>query len=160
VATIFDEVPDAGEGLFRTLWQHFAQPRHWRLFDDAAAVLEELAGRGWRLAIASNFDSRLSAIVQADPVLRRCERCFISSEIGYPKPDRRLFAAIEEQLGLLPAELLLVGDDWTNDIEGARAAGWQTVWLQRKGGEGREGIRSLIELLAMLDREGEAPAEP
>ena len=149
VTAIFDDVPDAGEGLFRTLWQHFADPAHWRLYSDAAVVIEELAARGLRLAIASNFDRRLQAIVHADRHLRRCERCFVSSEIGYPKPDRRFFAAIEAQLGLLPGEILLVGDDWTNDIEGARAAGWQTVWLQRKVAGKPGAIGSLTEILAM-----------
>ena len=151
VTTVFDDVPDAGEELFRALWQHFAEPAHWRLFDDAAAVLDELAGRGLRLAIASNFDRRLRAIVQADPHLRRCERCFISSEIGHPKPDRRFFTAIEVQLGLSPSELLLIGDDWTNDIQCARSAGWATVWLQRKGAVDPRAIGSLTEMLVALD---------
>jgi putative hydrolase of the HAD superfamily len=151
VTTVFEDVPDAGESLFRMLWRHFAQPEHWRLFDDAAAVLDELATRGLRLAIASNFDRRLHAICRAWPPLRRCERCFVSSEVGFPKPDRRLFTAIERELGLPPEELLLVGDDWTNDIEGARAAGWRAVWLQRKTGPRQEGIQSLTQLLAILE---------
>jgi putative hydrolase of the HAD superfamily len=153
VCTVFDDVPDAGGSLFRTLWQHFAQPESWRLFDDAAPVLTELADRGYRLAIASNFDRRLRAIVQPDPILRRCERCFLSSEIGFPKPDSRFFASAGAQLDLPPGEILLVGDDWTNDILGARAAGWQADWLNRKSATGAEaGIRSLTELLPMVER--------
>jgi len=152
VTSVFDDVADVGP-LFRTLWQHFSEPEHWRLFDDAALVLSELADRGYRLAIASNFDRRLLAIVQADPILRHCERCFISSEIGYPKPDGRFFAAAAAQLDLPPDEILLVGDDWTNDILGARAAGWQAIWLDRQTTPGPEaGLRSLTELLPLLER--------
>jgi putative hydrolase of the HAD superfamily len=152
VATVFDDVPDPGGPLFRQLLQHFAQPEHWRMFDDAAAVLDELAGRGIRLAIASNFDRRLHSICHGHAPLRRCERCFISSEVGHPKPDRRFFAAIESQLGLSPAELLLVGDDWTNDILGARAAGWQTVWLSRKASPpaAEPQVRNLLDLLPLV----------
>lgn len=152
VASVFDDVTDAGEALFRSLWQHFAQPEHWRMYDDVAIVLHELAHRGMRLAIASNFDRRLHAIVQADPALRRCERCFVSSEVGHPKPDRRFFTAIERELGLLPEELLLVGDDWINDILGAQAAGWRTVWLQRQRAASSQALHTLTELLVMLDR--------
>ena len=152
VTSVFDDVPDIAP-FFRTLWQHFAEPAHWRLFGDASFTLSALAERGRRLAIASNFDRRLRAIVQADPILRRCERCFISSEIGYPKPDSRFFAAAAAQLNLPPDEILLVGDDWTNDILGARAAGWQAIWLDRKGALGPElGLRSLAELLPLLER--------
>jgi putative hydrolase of the HAD superfamily len=151
VAAVFDDVPDASEVLFDSLWRHFAQPEHWRLYDDAPAVLEELAARGMRLAIASNFDRRLLAICQGHAPLRRCERCFISSEVGYPKPDRRFFTAIESQLGLEPEELLLVGDDWTSDILGARAAGWQALWLQRKAIATTEPhIRNLLDLLPLV----------
>ncbi|MCI0359628.1 MAG: HAD-IA family hydrolase [Planctomycetaceae bacterium] len=153
VASVFDDVPDAGGPLFRTLWQHFAQPQSWRLFDDVAATLAELAERGFRLAIASNFDRRLRAIVAADPTLRRCERSFISSEIGFPKPDSRFFAAAAAQLDLPTDQILLVGDDWTNDILGARAAGWQALWLDRKAVQTTEpSLHSLAELLAMVER--------
>ena len=154
VAAVFDDVPQAAAAIYDGLWRHFAQAESWRTFDDAAATLAELSERGYRLAVASNFDRRLRRIVQADPSLRRIERCFISSEIGYPKPDARFFQAASEQLGLAPAEILLVGDDWTNDILGARAAGWQTVWLARKATQSAEPhIGSLSELLAQLPRE-------
>ena len=151
VATVFDDVPDAGGMLFHSLWRHFAEPASWRPFDDVAPVLGALAERGYRLAIASNFDRRLLAIVDANPPLRRCERCFISSEIGYSKPDQRFFDRVAALLDLPPGEILLVGDDWTNDILGARSAGWQTVWLDRKAAGGQEtGIHSLTELVPML----------
>ncbi len=153
VCSVFDDVPDAGGMLFHGLWRHFAEPTSWRLYVDAALVLSELAECGHRLAIASNFDRRLRAIVEADAVLRKCERCFISSEVGYSKPDGRFFEFAAAQLVLTPSEILLVGDDWTNDILGARAAGWQAVWLDRKAAGGIEaGIRNLAELLPLLRR--------
>jgi putative hydrolase of the HAD superfamily len=148
VTSVLDDVADP-DAVFQSLWRHFAQPESWRRFDDVAHTLGELADQGYRLAIASNFDRRLRSIVQADATLRRCERLFISSEIGYPKPDLRFFTEAQTQLGLPPQEILLVGDDWTNDILGARAAGWQTVWLHRKATSTSEAhVRSLAELLA------------
>src|SRR5262245_27988040 len=33
VTHVFDDVPDATP-LFEELWQHFAQPKHWRLIDE------------------------------------------------------------------------------------------------------------------------------
>ncbi|MEX2173456.1 MAG: HAD-IA family hydrolase [Pirellulaceae bacterium] len=158
VRGVFADVPDAGGPLFETLWRHFAQSEHWRLFHDVAFAINELAGRGVRLAIASNFDRRLHAIRQALAPLDRCERCFVSSEVGYPKPDRRFFSTIEQQLGLAADEILLVGDDRTNDILGARAAGWQAALLARKGSAAAEpaAMRSLSELLELLSRRKEA----
>jgi putative hydrolase of the HAD superfamily len=153
VAAVFHDVPDASGPLFDSLWRHFAAAENWQLYPDAAAVIDELASRGLRLVIASNFDRRLHAIQQHLPALARCERCFVSSEVGFPKPDRRFFKEIEQALGLPPEQLLLVGDDWTNDILGARAAGWQAIWLQRKPTASAEPhIRSLLELLESGER--------
>jgi putative hydrolase of the HAD superfamily len=149
VAAVFDDVPAAGGPLFDSLWRHFAAAENWQLYPDVEAVIDELASRGIRLAIASNFDRRLHSIVQQIRPLARCERCFVSSEVGFPKPDRRFFQAIEQSLGLPPEHLLLVGDDWTNDILGARAAGWRAMWLARKEATSPEPhVRSLLELLA------------
>jgi putative hydrolase of the HAD superfamily len=148
VTSIFTDVPDADGSLFRTLWNHFAQPENWRLFDDVLLVLSALGQRGLRLAVASNFDRRLHAIRAAHLPLAVCEQTFISSEIGYPKPDPRFFSAAAQQLGLPPDEILLVGDDWTNDILGAQAAGWKARFLDRKGRANKQGaIKTLAELL-------------
>ncbi len=148
VAAVFDDIPDAGGPLFDSLWKHFAAAEHWQLYPDAEAVIDKLAGLGLRLAIASNFDRRLHAIRQQMPALARMERCFISSEISFPKPDRRFFKAIESELNLPSDKLLLVGDDWTNDILGARAAGWCAIWLARKPVNSNEPhLRSLLELM-------------
>jgi putative hydrolase of the HAD superfamily len=135
VATVFSDVPQAGGDLFESLWQHFAQPEHWRLYDDVPTSLVRLHEQGYRLAIASNFDCRLHEIVRAHPPLGACERVFVSSELGYAKPDPRFFYMVEHVLSASPEELLLVGDDEVNDIIGARAAGWQVARVDRLHGD-------------------------
>jgi putative hydrolase of the HAD superfamily len=149
VSQVFDDVPDTSP-LFRTLWNHFAQPEHWQLFADVPLVLSTLSERGLVVGIASNFDRRLLKIRDGHTTLRQCKRCFVSSEIGFSKPDPRYFAAVEQQLGLPPEAILLVGDDWENDIVGARAAGWQAVHLRRQRSQiHQSGISSLLELCAI-----------
>ncbi|MCU0877434.1 MAG: HAD-IA family hydrolase [Pirellulaceae bacterium] len=153
VATVFDDIPEAVPIIFRDLWQHFAQAEHWRLAEGAAGVLDELSRRGYRLAIGSNFDRRLHAVVAGHPALRACERTFVSSEIGFPKPDERFFASAAALLGASPAEILMVGDDWTNDVLGARAAGWQALYLATEGGSpgtGKPDLSGLVDLLVRL----------
>src|SRR5262245_59513218 len=37
VASVLEDLPpDAVEQAFQSLWRHFAEPKHWRLFDDVA----------------------------------------------------------------------------------------------------------------------------
>jgi len=133
VADVFPEVrpPVAGQ-LLETLWQHFAEHRHWALFADVANCLAQLSARGLELAIASNFDGRLEGIVAGFPELADCRgRVFTSAQIGYRKPAREFFAEIQARLNLAGEQILLVGDDPQNDFVGGRQAGWRAVHLVR-----------------------------
>jgi putative hydrolase of the HAD superfamily len=151
VTGIFDDVPPpAISRLFQSLWLHFAEAAHWRLYDDVAPALKELSRQGRHVGIASNFDGRLPRIVSQLPGLALCERVFVSSQVGYIKPDPRFFLSVQEQLSAEPAEILIVGDDLQADIEGARAARWHAAWLQRDGQPaGQPCLRSLAELAAV-----------
>jgi putative hydrolase of the HAD superfamily len=151
VAQVFDDVADEHERLFESLWDHFAQPHHWRVFADVAGVWNALQARGYLLGIASNFDQRLRGILRAHAPLDRCEALFVSSQIGFPKPAPQFFAAVEQRLQLPAERILLVGDDEVNDLQGARAAGWQAVLLARGvPSERDDSIQSLAELLERL----------
>lgn len=133
VAEVFAEATVAtAEAIFAALWEHFARPEHWRLVAGAQGVLSELAARGLTVGVASNFDERLHQVCAGHPPLDRCPWIFASSELGYRKPAREFFRAIEGRLGLSPGELMLVGDDLENDFEGARAAGWRAVLVDRE----------------------------
>jgi putative hydrolase of the HAD superfamily len=151
VGEVFDDVPD-GEAVFSELWEHFSQPRHWRLFDDVAETWRVLARRGFKLGIASNFDHRLRTVCAGLAPLDRCDSLFVSSELGVRKPSPDFFAGIEKTLRLGAEEILFVGDDWSNDYLAASAAGWRVVFLDRDGNErvGVPSIRSLAELPAKL----------
>jgi putative hydrolase of the HAD superfamily len=146
VANVFPEVAST-EALFQRLWEHFARPTSWRLYDDAADCWRRLSQRGLQLGIASNFDERLLSISRGLPPLDRCEHVVFSSQLGYRKPATRFFRAIERELGLTPHELLLVGDDWDNDYRAAQAAGWQAIYLDREASQSHAAsIGSLAEL--------------
>ncbi len=158
VDDVFGAAPQAG-AIFDDLWEHFARPDHWRLFDDATATWNALAAAGVTLGIASNFDDRLDGICQALAPLAECRHVFVSSRVGWRKPRVEFFAAIAGELGLQPEEMLLVGDDLDNDYQAARAAGWQAVLVDRAAGADRgssqaqdssvpDSIRSLGELVS------------
>jgi putative hydrolase of the HAD superfamily len=146
VGKVMVDVPHKRDEIFEKLWRHFAQPQHWRLYDDVANALTVLSRR-FHIGIASNFDARLKQIVSGHPPLAACEAVFVSSEIGYTKQDSRFFQAVEKQLGVAPAEIALVGDDEVSDVQGATAAGWRPIRLDRDGSSA-SAIRTLAELLA------------
>jgi putative hydrolase of the HAD superfamily len=130
VDDVFGDLPQI-EAIFDDLWDHFADARNWRLFDDVADVWQRLSATDITLGVASNFDDRLASVCRGLPPLDRDPQLFVSSQVGFRKPGRGFFTAIETALSLYPDELLLVGDDVTNDFEAAKAAGWQAILLDR-----------------------------
>ena len=132
VAAVLDDVAD-GEGCFRELFGHFARPQSWRCAADADRVLAELARRGYRLGLASNYDRRLRSVAAGLPELAPLDCLVISSEVGWRKPAPEFFAALVRQAGVPAGEILFVGDDPVNDVEGARAAGLRSLLLDPCG---------------------------
>lgn len=121
----------ASEPLFDALWDYFADPAHWRIYDDVPGVWKSLEDRGLTLCIASNFDARLTDVCRGLPPLGNCQRVFISSLLGARKPGLAFFQAVQRELDLPPEQILMVGDGRTNDFDPALAAGWQAVLIDR-----------------------------
>ncbi len=60
------------------------------------------------------------------PVVRMFETRFLSFEIGAPKPDRRAFDYVADQVGPPPGRVLFLDDNLVN-IDGATAAGFSAA---------------------------------
>lgn len=111
------------DGLFEALWNRFAQPEAWRQYADADEALDLAQRRGFRLAVGSNFDSRLLPIV--DGLLpERFDVVMPATVVGAAKPDPGFFRGVEAKLNLGPGELTMIGDDPHDDAAGAIVAGW------------------------------------
>lgn len=122
--------PQLKKAVFQKLWDHFAQPENWLLFDDVIPALVQLRAKGYRLGVASNFDQRLRPILQkylGDYPLK----LFVSSEIGWVKPAESFYAEVTERLSVSTDQILLIGDDWENDVSAPLAFGWQAAYLCR-----------------------------
>jgi putative hydrolase of the HAD superfamily len=150
--TLQGVTPCAGDpAFFAVLYEHFAGPEPWQVYPDVRPALETLRRRGCRLAVLSNWDPRLRPLLQALKLADFFEALFISAEVGWHKPDPRLFAHAARRLGLRPDQMLHVGDSGTEDVGGARAAGWPVVWLTRDGAAPRHAavpvVHSLTELV-------------
>jgi putative hydrolase of the HAD superfamily len=145
-------ISEAGERKrWRQIVREVFEGQHWALFDDVQTAWQELTQAGYKLGIASNFDARLHDVCRCLPPLDACTLRFVSSEVGFAKPDPRFFAAVAERLSASPETILLVGDDPRCDYEPALAAGWQAVQIDREAERSTAGvIRNLRELLPLL----------
>lgn len=53
----------------------------------------------------------------------------ISGELGFGKPDPRIYAETLDRLGLTADECIMVGDNFRRDVAGAQDAGIRGVWI-------------------------------
>lgn len=131
-------------------------------YPDAHSTLAALRQKGYLLGIIANQKPGTAERLKNWGLHRYFDVIASSAEIGYAKPDKRIFEKAFELAGCTARESVMVGDRLDNDIAPAKEIGMTTVWI-RKGlakyqseelGEGIADyqIRSLHELLHILER--------
>lgn len=118
--------------LFEEIFTHYARSGAWHLYDDTLPALAALRRRGYTLAIISNFDGRLTRLVDDLGISRLVDATICSARVGAAKPDPRIFRHTLALLGARPAESLHVGDDPALDVAGALAAGLRAARIDRR----------------------------
>ena len=103
-----------------------------RLYPEAMESLVRTRSLG-RVAMLSNSQSFSLGLLEALGLSEQIRVKGISAELGFLKPDSGAFETIQRKLGLFPGELAMVGDSWSDDVEGALDAGWTALWVNRKG---------------------------
>ncbi|HEX4265746.1 MAG TPA: HAD-IA family hydrolase [Verrucomicrobiae bacterium] len=138
------------ETFFSELYERFATPDAWRVFEDVVPALDTLAARGIRLGIISNWDERLRGLLRKLKLERYFVALTVSREVGFPKPSGVIFRQAAAELGLSPGAILHVGDSLEMDVAGAKTAGFQALQIHR-GADSVDGqLRSLAELSAKI----------
>jgi HAD superfamily hydrolase (TIGR01549 family) len=97
-------------------------------------TLRELRRRGLRLGLCSNAPYRpLSLRAQLDRLglAGLFDSTTFSSEVGWRKPARQIFAAALEALGAEALSTTMVGDRRRADVAGARALGMVTIRVRQ-----------------------------
>jgi putative hydrolase of the HAD superfamily len=90
-------------------------------------LADRLRANGLRCFLASTQEHlRAQYLEKRLGVGERFEEAFFSCRLGCQKPDRKFYAAVTAEIGLLPKEIFLL-DDQSSNIEGAVAMGWQAT---------------------------------
>lgn len=98
------------------------------LFDDTLPCLETVRCE-YRLGLLSN-GSRLPDSVGLGGFF---EAVVFAQDHQVAKPDRGIFAVVEQQMKVAPEACVLIGDLPLNDVVGAKQSGWHAVWIDRVG---------------------------
>jgi putative hydrolase of the HAD superfamily len=149
---------DPGEALARRalgeLRARFAEPAAWVVFPDVPPALAALRGNGHRLAIVSNWDSRLPLLLERLGLAPAFDTIVVSALERVEKPDPRIFRRALERLGAAPSQALHVGNSPELDIAGARAAGIAAVLIDRGAAPAPSALRELGRLPELAGSQG------
>jgi len=139
MAMIFEEtgIPTATTPPARVLDEIHAHHRVenlWGLPHPAARqVLAELKAAGFRLAVVSNAGGDVADLLARLDLAASLDAILDSGIVGVEKPDPRIFHLAAAALGVSAAECLHVGDLYSVDVVGARAAGAEPVLIDPAG---------------------------
>ncbi|MDJ0380485.1 HAD-IA family hydrolase [Streptomyces sp. G-G2] len=129
----------AAPELAQALYDRHMAPAAWRPYPDTEPTLRELRRRGIPVAVVSNIGWDLRPVFRVHGLDDVVDAYLLSFELGTQKPDPAIFRAACDRLGLVPADVLMVGDDRIAD-GGARVLGCPVHFVdhlpvdQRPGG--------------------------
>ncbi|WP_213959508.1 haloacid dehalogenase type II [Variovorax sp. dw_954] len=133
-------------------------------FTEVPVALQALNALGVPLAILSNGSRHsIDAVVRNAGLQDAFAHLLSVDEVQVFKPDMRVYSLAERKLGVARADILFVSSNaW--DVTGARCFGFETAWIDRRGGTFDEmgqrpdhvlgGLDKLVHLLSHTDVPG------
>ncbi len=127
---------------FSEIAAHFRRPDSWSVYPDVAETLSVLRARDFKLAVVSNWDSTLPALLSAKGLAGSFDAVLVSAVEETGKPDAEIFHRACARVGI--------------SAEAARRAGRSALLLDRAGAhaESPERIRTLAEIPPYLGLSG------
>jgi putative hydrolase of the HAD superfamily len=136
-----------------------------RLNGDVISILQRMQGHVHRLGIISNTGRTPGRVLRQ--LLRQLgiheffRATVFSDEVGWRKPDRRIFARAAEMLGVHSSSILHIGDNPETDVWGAKQAGMQALLLDYEVPDGfRTQPSSLLALTRSMKRIDDSEIKP
>jgi putative hydrolase of the HAD superfamily len=143
---------------------HSTKWRELKVYDDVYEVLRWLA----TTSLVRGIISAGITIKQAEKLVRleileflTPAAIFFTDQVGFSKPNPKLYRRVLQRLKLQPQRCLYVGDNPTHDIDPCNSEGWTTVRIRRSGRHSEEEgatqptheIRDFFELRRILQDE-------
>ncbi|MCV2881674.1 HAD family hydrolase [Actibacterium sp. XHP0104] len=125
--------------MWRDNWLDLASP----VIDHSVHLLRALRAQGVPVFSLTNLGSGTHDFARPHfPFLDEFDRDYVSGRMGVIKPEPRIYEMVEQDCGIAP-ERLLFTDDRADNINAARARGWQVHqftgprgWAERLVSEG------------------------
>lgn len=106
------------------LWQQHLDDNLWSsVLPGVPEALALMQSKGLRLAVISNAEGTIDALLRRIGLRDHFELVFDSTVVGVAKPDPQIFNLALQSLGLPRQRVIMVGDSVAADVQGAWSAG-------------------------------------
>ncbi len=104
-----------------------------KIDEHAETVLQTLHGR-YSLGVVSNFaiPECVQQLLERDGLDKFFDAVVVSGAVNRRKPHPEIYKKALQKLRVKPEETVFVGDTVDADVQGAKAAGMRTVYLERR----------------------------
>lgn len=126
-------------------------PHCFTINQDTINLINTIKGQV-KVAIITNGSTLRQKAKISNTNLDSCfDTVIISEEVGFSKPDKRIFELALNKLKVQPKDALFVGDDIEKDIGGCQNANINGVWFNPRGIKNHTEIKPYAEINS-LDR--------
>jgi putative hydrolase of the HAD superfamily len=101
------------------------------LFDDVIATLQELKQNNLKLGLLTNLQTEVNSMCRELGIASYLDFTVTSAEVGADKPQPPIFLKALELAGVKADEAIHVGDQYQNDVLGAKGVGISPILLDR-----------------------------
>ena len=108
-----------------------------QIINRAKETLDVLAVR-YPMILVSNFYGNIRTVLNEFGLIKYFREIIESAEVGIRKPDPEIYRLAIEKFNLTPAEVIIIGDSYKNDIAPANILGCPSIWLKGKGWDDKD----------------------
>lgn len=120
---LIEQVLSAREKRFAQAFDHLSR--------EVPATLLKLKKAGIKLGLISNADVIDVTTWSGSALAEYFDVAIFSCQVGMKKPDKDIYLAAMDQLGLCAKECIYIGDGGDDELSGAKTAGMDTVLMTR-----------------------------
>lgn len=123
--------------LYRNYWATYQSKCFVK--EEVREAIQKLKGK-YKLAVVSNFmvQNGIEELLMKHGIIHDFEFVVTSINVGWKKPDLRIYKYALSNSSCRPKEVLFIGDDFENDYLAPRRLGMNSLWLNKstihKGG--------------------------
>ena len=105
----------------------------WYLFDDVSETLQKIKDMNIKIGVMTNgtSESQRKKMKRFD-IEKYFDYVFVEGEVGYGKPDIRMYEHMLKTTNTANEKIIMVGDNLVWDIDPPNKLGIYTIWINKK----------------------------